>query len=863
VNGTLNVQTGAGYTLSVSPAQNIQQGQSASYTISMAPAGTGFNGTVTLNMGAITGGVTGSLSTTVISAGSPATLTLTAASNASLGTYPILVNGIATTGTITHSVLAVLAVAMGTSQGGTATAGGTVTIGTVAVPPGVPGGITVSSPVLLSNGAVCSMSQGSAGITAMPNVLGQTITFTATSSAVPATATCATGAPEPAPQYVQVPCIPEDLIDLSVTSDGPGIWDFDVSSDDPDVLVTSMLVSIPTRTPSGQYTLYFLSAPPAGDNDFTVYWAAGAPCGTYNVAMAYYDDNYDDGPIFANASADLCYEEGSAPLQATTSPARVVAGAGSQFSVTAGASGGSPGYSYAWSLISTQAGDDPTVAQFCNAQGVCSTTQLGPNCSPQSTCTATIQGVKGGKATLQATVTDSASNQTIAQTRLIIVQITTVSIVATNSIGAPTATSNSSSTQPLPFGALLWPASLWAAPTPIVLIRDLPSVTVVVTSTPPANDPDVQISFDSARASDDAVGAPTDKLTLTPGTNPPTIPPTAGTINTATFTLNQTGSFQILAYLDANSNGVRDPNETGAALPVVLVLATLDSQNGNRSVATPHFSYQALSNAGGILGFTLISTTGSWSITNALNAAIHLLSQVNLLGGGANGLRGINQVFGAWVQVATTNPSAVGSYQGSHQMVRVEADNGSAASANYAGTPVFEGTDVPHLISAPLLDTNMASPGTGANSSAMGSSLLTSMAPLSSGLGQGNTYEAVDGPRISLPIVDIAYPQSELTSIQAGYGFTDSLVLWSNVSGNSGPTGDAFDHRYGVILEQPWSASGTLSVDANQNGTVTASAGGLGQSVIHSPVVALPSTAVTTVMLGPTTIILFTFDARN
>jgi hypothetical protein len=50
VNGTLNIQTGANYTLSVSPAQNIQQGQSASYTISMAPAGTGFNGTVTLNI---------------------------------------------------------------------------------------------------------------------------------------------------------------------------------------------------------------------------------------------------------------------------------------------------------------------------------------------------------------------------------------------------------------------------------------------------------------------------------------------------------------------------------------------------------------------------------------------------------------------------------------------------------------------------------------------------------------------------------------------------------------------------------------------------------------------------------------------
>jgi len=119
VNGILTIRTGADFTLSVSPPQNIQQNQSASYQISVAPepAGSGFNGTVTLSMGAITGGVSGSLSTTVISASSPATLTLNAANNASLGTYPILVNGIATSGTISHSVLAVLGVALGTTPG--------------------------------------------------------------------------------------------------------------------------------------------------------------------------------------------------------------------------------------------------------------------------------------------------------------------------------------------------------------------------------------------------------------------------------------------------------------------------------------------------------------------------------------------------------------------------------------------------------------------------------------------------------------------------------------------------------------------------------------------------------------------------
>jgi hypothetical protein len=394
-------------------------------------------------------------------------------------------------------------------------------------------------------------------------------------------------------------------------------------------------------------------------------------------------------------------------------------------------------------------------------------------------------------------------------------------------------------------------------------------VTVVVTSTPAANDPDVQISFDSARAPDDAtgIGAQTDKLTFTPGTNPPTIPPTPGTVNTATFTLNLTGSFQIPAYLDTNSNGVRDTNETGAALPSVLVQAALDSQKGNTSV--PHeglFTSREVTNAGGgVIGLQFRSAS-SPLITAPLSEAVQLQSQVNLVGGGPNGLRGLGQVFGAWVQVATTNPAATGSYQNgqnTHHMIRLEANG--PASGNYNGYPVFEGTDVPSPVSAPLLDTAKPPPGVngnsvGGNSSAlMGNGPVTST-PLSSGIGQANTYLAVDSPGVTLPQVDIAFAQFSLTGITISYSFTDSLVLWSNVSASVQPTGDAFDHRYGLILQQQWTLSGALSVDANLDGTVTSSSVSLGQAAAYGPIVALPSTVI---MLGPTTLSLLTWDARN
>lgn len=195
-------------------------------------------------------------------------------------------------------------------------------------------------------------------------------------------------------------------------------------------------------------------------------------------------------------------------------------------------------------------------------------------------------------------------------------------------------------------------------------------------------------------------------------------------------------------------------------------------------------------------------------------------------------------------------------------MIRVEANG--PASGNYNGHPVLEGTDVPSLVSAPLLDTAKPPPGVngnsvGGNSSALMGNNVTS-APLSSGIGQANTYLAVDSPGVTLPQVDIAFAQFSLTGITISYSFTDSLVLWSNVSASIQSTGDAFDHRYGLILQQQWTLSGALSVDANLDGTVTSSAVSPGQAVAYGPIVALPSTVI---MLGPTTLSLLTWDARN
>ena len=63
------------------------------------------------------------------------------------------------------------------------------------------------------------------------------------------------------------------------------------------------------------------------------------------------------------------------------------------------------------------------------------------------------------------------------------------------------------------------------------------------------------------------IGGLADLPTLTPGQ----------AVNTETLALNQTGSFQIVAYVDTNHNGQRDTTETGAALPLILVGVTPSS----------------------------------------------------------------------------------------------------------------------------------------------------------------------------------------------------------------------------------------------------------------------------------------------
>ena len=431
--------------------------------------------------------------------------------------------------------------------------------------------------------------------------------------------------------------------------------------------------------------------------------------------------------------------------------------------------------------------------------------------------------------------------------------VTSAMITVANSIPGGSTSSNPSSSSAIPAGPLQWPSSLWA--TPIVLLRDLPSVAVSATVTPPGSG--ATVSFQVVRNPSDAssIGSQTDLPTIAPG----------GAVcanlgpNCATLTLNQTGSFQILAYIDSNNNKQWDPGEAGVALPLVLVKATLGANqsaphSGNIAYTsnTP-WTYSAIH-------------SGLFQLAAPEYSAAYLNQEIDLVGGGSDGSIGVNPFAGAsvnsgWVQRATVSPNIAATYQSGHDVFHVWASNGSTDASGSSSAfgespsePMFlKGDNAPVPVPAPLLDTGRASPGTGGDSSSLNFSQPLSNLKNTDALGYILIMHAVDSPGLPFPAAQPSFPGSAMQSLQMNYSFTASLVLWT----------DTFDHLYGVILEQPWAIAASFTVDASGNGTSTAKSVTLDptQAIKHVPIV--PVSATGTLMVGQTVLRVGAYDARN
>ena len=286
----------------------------------------------------------------------------------------------------------------------------------------------------------------------------------------------------------------------------------------------------------------------------------------------------------------------------------------------------------------------------------------------------------------------------------------------------------------------------------------------------------------------------------------------------ATLLADNSGTFHVRPFVDCNGNRRFDhriDREPNIVLNLVLGRVTLRQDN---SLAR---STNFMVTAGG--GIDVRS--GAFLITAPNMAAMHLNAQVDVVTGGADGRRSIDQFFGGWINNMTGPTTFSPTYTDAtvapptvHPAPFVFASNGHQAT----GAPVptlpngprsfRAGDPAPAIVAPPILDTGRDLPGTGGDSPALRTSQIRSRTNLA--LGERWIVEAVDSPGDSVPGTHLNRGTAQLTSYEMSIRFSATLALWTNNATPpvSRPTGDPADRLYAVLLRVDWNVNGRWTI---------------------------------------------------
>ncbi|OAI47174.1 hypothetical protein AYO44_09990 [Planctomycetaceae bacterium SCGC AG-212-F19] len=321
----------------------------------------------------------------------------------------------------------------------------------------------------------------------------------------------------------------------------------------------------------------------------------------------------------------------------------------------------------------------------------------------------------------------------------------------------------------------------------------------------------VDVSYNNAAAAISwvAIRAGDDAAALGGAGALPTLTPNAATPTRAALGTNQHGSFYASAYVDANGNGRFDVGEPRAFLPYILadVSAVTDASRTNAANITATL-------AGGSFNFS----SGAFNIAAPGTAGIYMNANVDLIGGGANQTRGLDRVFGGWLNNLAANSVATAQYTNNHHAEWLYASN---VPANRRFLPADA---VPNLVAAPILDTGRPIAATGGNTVTLGRSQIGARGAIPGGAaGQRLQIEAVDSPSRSFLRANPGFPGSVLTSVRWNHRFQANLTLWTDARGNIGADGgtqaDAGNRLYSVVEQYTWSITATWNIN-NAAGTI-------------------------------------------
>jgi hypothetical protein len=554
----------------------------------------------------------------------------------------------------------------------------------------------------------------------------------------------------------------------------------------------------------------------SGSTDFTATVA-----GSYWAVLYVGNDDWGESNGGEMQSNDVSFEEVQPTV--TLSPEKIVTGAGTQSTLTASVSQAG-NYSYAWSITAPNQGDNAGIVSLSN-------------CAGQATCNFAA-GFSGGKATVQVTVTDGYGNQVGSATaRVIVVQIQSVTATVNASIG-PAQTM--SLANPLSLGNLTWPDPdpeadpTWKNFDHLTLVGgSVPKISLQVTSDPPATDTDVAgyIKFDPVvqRSPYDSVLTPLQYQGLVHS------PSLTGSGQADVLIVSTTaGSFQILVFVDANSNGSRDTTETGIAVPLVVVSVEVAESGNASAVSAEAIKYQwnadtppwSPTNPPGFAELT----TGNFDITEPAENAVYLAADVVLVGGGPDGLLGLESVFGAWNQNVTGDAST-STYNTGHYITYFYVHNPDQANLTIGGIGYFLSGSTPDPYSLPLIDNGptITPPGRGGNSSTI-SSRVTNAVALQ--LGRQERIEAVDSPGQPALGDHPGWPTGtvSLTQTTINLAFDCRLLFWASDGRNDGANGVWADRVYLAMLDQPWKLVVAYTVTPDGSGTPSQGSANAGPS---------------------------------
>ena len=286
------------------------------------------------------------------------------------------------------------------------------------------------------------------------------------------------------------------------------------------------------------------------------------------------------------------------------------------------------------------------------------------------------------------------------------------------------------------------------------------------------------------------------------------------TISRATLLPDSVGSFRVRAFVDENGTGEFERDaataDSFAPEPFILMNFLLVRVIGVNNLSRPNNGanlvlHSAAAGGGPPTGDAdVVSSTGDM-LTGGPGAGFWARAVVNVIGGGSDGKRGLDSVFGAWIQniVPTPGSPAPGGNTmdwGADYQVSVPHDGGPPTVQNHhqfilttqeggaGGAFLPPPNPPPHYTPTPILDvSNFPNAGMGgvlpAGAGAPGPNALAKVAIPSGGpvpSGEQWTVEFWDPPGVTFPSRHPAFPTAQMTAYRFNVDFKIDLCFWTN-----------------------------------------------------------------------------------